>query len=75
MQISKQIPIIVLSGEKGEVYGKSKFSKQLSKVSKHPIIIEVMLYYFKNGLIFLYYLGYKKIFVDFFIIKNIKNII
>ena len=75
MQISKQIPIIVLSGGKGERFmGKVNSPKQLSKVSKHPIIIEVMLYYFKNGFnFFILPLGYKKkFFVDFF--HNKKNI-
>ncbi len=75
MQIHKQIPIIVLSGGKGERFvGKANSPKQLSKVSKHPIIIEVMMYYFKKGFnFFILPLGYKKkIFVDFF--NNTKNI-
>ena len=75
MQSHKQIPIIVLSGGKGERFiGKSNSPKQLSKVSKHPIIVEVMLYYFKNGFnFFILPLGYKKkFFIDFF--HNKKNI-
>ena len=69
MHSHKQIPIIVLSGGKGERFiGKSNSPKQLSKVSKHPIIVEVMLYYFKNGFnFFILPLGYKKkFFINFF---------
>ena len=75
MQSHKQIPIIVLSGGKGERFiGKSNSPKQLSKVSKHPIIIEVMLYYFKKGFnFFILPLGFKKkFFINFF--YNKKNI-
>lgn len=72
-----QIPIIVLSGGKGERFiGKTNSPKQLSKISKHPIIVEVMLYYFKNGFnFFILPLGYKKkFFINFFYNKiNIKK--
>lgn len=73
MYSHNQIPIIVLSGGKGERFiGKTKSPKQLSKVSKHPIIVEVMLYYFKNGFnFFILPLGYKKnFFINFFYNKN-----
>ena len=77
MYSHKQIPIIILSGGKGERFiGKANSPKQLSRVSKHPIIIEVMLYYFKNGFnFFILPLGYKKkFFLDFFYNKdNIKK--
>ena len=75
MYSHKEIPIIILSGGKGERFiGKANSPKQLSKVSKHPIIIEVMLYYFKNGFnFFILPLGFKnKFFIDFF--HNKKNI-
>ena len=73
MHNHKQIPIIILSGGKGERFiGKDNSPKQLSKVSNHPIIIEVMLYYFKNGFnFFILPLGYKKkFFINFFNNKN-----
>ena len=77
MNNHKQIPIIILSGGKGERFiGKENSPKQLSKVSKHPIIIEVMLYYYKNGFnFFILPLGYKKkFFINFFNNKsNIKK--
>jgi len=73
MHSHKQIPIIILSGGKGERFiGKTSLPKQLSRVSKHPIIIEVMLYYFKKGFnFFILPLGYKKnFFINFFYNKN-----
>ena len=73
MHSHKQIPIIILSGGKGERFiGKTSLPKQLSRVSKHPIIIEVMLYYFKKGFnFFILPLGYKKkFFINFFNNKN-----
>ena len=76
MYKNKQIPIIILSGGKGERFGKEKFPKQLSKVSKHPIIVEVMLYYFKKGFnFFILPLGYKKKFFKYFFYnqENIKK--
>jgi NDP-sugar pyrophosphorylase family protein len=70
-----KIPIIILSGGKGERFvGKSNFPKQLSKVSNEPIIMEIMLYYLKKGFnFFILPLGYKRnFFLKFF--KNKKNI-
>ncbi len=73
--INKNIPIIILAGGKGERFvNKDNLPKQLAKVSNHPIIIEIIYYYFKNGFnTFLLPLGYKqKFFTNFF--KNKINI-
>ena len=70
-----KIPIIILAGGKGERFvSEENLPKQLAKVSNHPIIIEIMLYYFKNGFnFFVLPLGYKKkFFINFFL--NKKNI-
>ena len=70
-----KIPIIILAGGKGERFvSEENLPKQLAKVSNHPIIIEIMLYYFKNGFnFFVLPLGYKKkFFINFFL--NLKNI-
>ncbi len=70
---NKNIPIIILAGGKGERFvTKENFPKQLAKVSNHPIIVEIILYYFKNGFnYFILPLGYKKkFFVNFFLNKN-----
>ena len=70
---NKNIPIIILAGGKGERFvTKENFPKQLAKVSDHPIIVEIILYYFKNGFnYFILPLGYKKkFFVNFFLNKN-----
>ena len=70
-----KIPIIILAGGKGERFvSEENLPKQLAKVSNHPIIIEILLYYFKNGFnYFIIPLGYKKkFFVNFFL--NKKNI-
>ena len=69
------IPIIVLAGGKGQRFiSKDSLPKQLTTVSKHPIILEIILYYYKNGFnFFIIPLGAKKnFFFDFF--KNKKNI-
>ena len=69
----KKIPIIILAGGKGERFeSKDDLPKQLAKVSNHPIIIEIILYYFKNGFnFFILPLGYrKKSFIKFFLNKN-----
>jgi len=74
-KFNKRIPIIILAGGKGERFvSKENFPKQLAKVSNHPIIIEIILYYYKNGFnFFILPLGYKKkLFTQFFLDK--KNI-
>ena len=46
---NQKIPIIILAGGKGERFvSKENLPKQLAKVSSHPIIIEIILYYYKN---------------------------
>ena len=73
--INSNIPIIILAGGKGQRFiNNSNLPKQLTKVSKHPIILEIILYYYKNGFnLFVIPLGYsKKIFFSFF--NNNKNI-
>ena len=74
-KINQNIPIIILAGGKGERFvSKENLTKQLAKVSSHPIIIEIILYYYKNGFNhFILPLGYKlNFFLRFF--KNKKNI-
>mgnify|MGYP006109711273 CR=1 FL=1 len=73
--INQNIPIIILSGGKGERFvSKENLPKQLSKVSSHPIIMEIILYYYKNGFnFFILPLGYKSIFFSKFF-KDTKNI-
>ena len=74
-KISQNIPIIVLAGGKGERFvSKENIPKQLVKVSSHPIIIEIILHYYKNGFnYFILPLGYKlNFFLKFF--KDKKNI-
>ena len=69
------IPIIILAGGKGERFiGKDKYPKQLSKVSDKPILIEIILYYYKKGFnFFILPLGHNsKIFQNFF--ENKENI-
>ena len=71
----QNIPIIILAGGKGERFlSKENLPKQLAKVSNHPIIIEIILYYYKNGFNqFILPLGYKSnFFINFF--KNEMNI-
>ena len=72
--INSNIPIIILAGGKGQRFiNNSNLPKQLTKVSKHPIILEIILYYYKNGFnLFIIPLGYKK---EFFFKKILKNII
>ena len=73
--INSNIPIIILAGGKGERFiNKENLPKQLTTIAKHPIIIEIILYYFKKGFNhFILPLGYKvEFFLDFF--KNAKNI-
>ena len=72
---NQKIPIIILAGGKGERFvSKENLPKQLAKVSSHPIIIEIILYYYKNGFRhFILPLGYKlSFFLKFF--NNKKNI-
>ncbi|WP_415294394.1 nucleotidyltransferase family protein [Candidatus Pelagibacter sp. Uisw_113] len=74
-KINQNIPIIILSGGKGERFvSKENLPKQLSKVSSHPIIMEIILFYFKNGFnFFILPLGYKSnFFTQFF--NDKKNI-
>ena len=74
-KLSQNIPIIVLAGGKGERFvSKENLPKQLAKVSSHPIIIEIILHYYKNGFnYFILPLGYKlNFFLKFF--KDKKNI-
>ena len=74
-KIIQYIPIIILAGGKGERFlNKENHPKQLAEVSKRPIIMEIILYYYKNGFNhFILPLGFKhKIFLDFF--NNKKNI-
>jgi NDP-sugar pyrophosphorylase family protein len=69
------IPIVILSGGKGERFvSKENIPKQFAKVSNNPIIIEIIKYYYSFGFnFFLLPLGYKKkFFIDFF--NNKKNI-
>jgi NDP-sugar pyrophosphorylase family protein len=73
--INSNIPIIILAGGKGQRFiSNNNLPKQLTKVSKHPIILEIILYYYKNGFnLFVIPLGYKKKnFFSFF--NNKKNI-
>tara|TARA_B100000787_G_C16194763_1_gene299946 strand:+ start:553 stop:1335 length:783 start_codon:yes stop_codon:yes gene_type:complete len=76
-KFAQNIPIIILAGGKGERFvSKENLPKQLAKVSSHPIIIEIILYYFKNGFNhFVLPLGYKlNFFLEFFgDKKNIKK--
>ncbi len=68
-KVFQNIPIIILAGGKGERFvSKENLPKQLTKVSDHPIIIEIILYYFKNGFnLFILPLGYKhNFFINFF---------
>ena len=74
-KIYSNIPIVILAGGKGQRFTNNKnLPKQLTRVSKHPIILEIILYYHKNGFnFFIIPLGYKKKnFFDFF--YNKKNI-
>ena len=74
-KFNQKIPIIILAGGKGERFvSKENLPKQLAKVSGHPIIIEIILYYYKNGFNhFVLPLGYKlNFFLKFF--NNKKNI-
>ena len=73
-KFNKRIPIIILAGGKGERFvSKENFPKQLAKVSNHPIIIEIILYYYKNGFnFFILPLGYKKIIYSIFLQKKYK---
>ena len=74
-KFAQNIPIIILAGGKGERFvSKENLPKQLAKVSSHPIIIEIILYYFKNGFNhFVLPLGYKlNFFLKFF--RDKKNI-
>ena len=71
----QNIPIIILAGGKGERFeSKTNLPKQLAKVSNRPIIMEIILYYYKNGFNqFILPLGFKyKFFINFF--NNKKNI-
>mgnify|MGYP005997131533 CR=1 FL=1 len=75
IKVIQNIPIIILAGGRGERFiSKENLPKQLAKVSNHPIIIEIILYYYKNGFNhFILPLGHKnKFFFDFF--KNKLNI-
>ena len=73
----QNIPIVILSGGKGERFvSKENLPKQLAKVSSHPIIMEIILYYSKNSFnFFILPLGYKSnFFIKFFNDnKNIKK--
>ena len=74
-KVIQNIPIIVLAGGRGERFiSKENLPKQLAKVSNHPILIEIILYYYKNGFNqFILPLGYKNnFFINFF--KNKINI-
>ena len=74
-KFTQKIPIIILAGGKGERFvSEENLPKQLAKVSSHPIIIEIILYYYKNGFNhFVLPLGYKlNFFLNFF--NNVKNI-
>ena len=73
--INSNIPIVILAGGKGERFiNKENLPKQLTTIAKHPIIIEIILYYYKKGFnFFILPLGFKKkFFFDFF--NNKKNI-
>jgi len=77
INLNQNLPIIILAGGRGERFvSKESFPKQLAKVSNHPIVIEIILYYFKNGFnFFIFPLGFKKkFFTKFFLNKiNIKK--
>lgn len=67
--VIQNIPIIILAGGKGERFiSKENLPKQLAKVSNHPIIMEIILYYHKNGFNhFILPLGFRnKFFYNFF---------
>ena len=74
-KVIQNIQIIVLAGGKGERFvSKENLPKQLAKVSNHPIIIEIILYYYKNGFNhFILPLGHKYNFFSKFF-KSKKNI-
>ena len=61
-KIYSNIPIVILAGGKGQRFtDNNNLPKQLTRVSKHPIILEIILYYHKNGFnFFIIPLGYKK---------------
>jgi len=74
-KFTQKIPIIILAGGKGERFvSKENLPKQLAKVSSHPFIIEIILYYYKNGFnYFVLPLGYKlNFFLKFF--KDKRNV-